>query len=125
MRYADDWVLLTNGDRSIATYLRNKVAAFLTNELQLTLSESKTLITKEPAKFLGYYAKHTGGECPQELRISGKGALRKLGTIKKTTTSKKSGLLLYAQPDRQRLINRFTMKGFCDANGFPQTLPWL
>lgn len=28
-------------------------------------------------------------------------------------------------PDRQRMINRFHMKGFCDKRGFPRELPWL
>jgi Type II intron maturase len=46
---------------------------------------------------------------------------------------KKTGLIftkrmitgLYITPDRQRLINRMHMKGYCDRRGFPKSLPWL
>ena len=120
IRYADDWIILTNGDSQIAEYLKKQISKFLLNELGLTLSEKKTLITnitKEAAHFLGF-----------EIRCSGRGALyrEKVNSkFKKHNLSKKSGLLVWCQPDRQRLINRFHMKGFCDKNGFPLGLPWL
>lgn len=120
-RYADDWILLTNGSKEIGTALKNKISQFLTNNLGLKLSPTKTLITditKNSAKFLG---------C--ELRISARGALRRKpvnkGIIKKYNLQKISGLQMWAKPDRQRLINRMYMKGFCSRSGFPQTIPWL
>ena len=122
VRYADDWIVLTNGSSEIARTIKDKISTFLKEKLMLTLSEKKTLITditKESAKFLGF-----------ELRISPRGALRRTlvkeaNSKKRYTVSKKSGLLLWAQPDRQRLINRYHMKGFCSRDGFPRTLPWL
>nr|ANQ46367.1 hypothetical protein [Tetrabaena socialis] len=122
VRYADDWLLLTNGDKEIAQILKKKIANFLKDQLKLTLSEKKTLITditKKTAKYLGF-----------ELKISSRGALRKTEIKNKTSKrrfilSKKSGLLVWAQPDRQRLIDRLHMKGFCTKAGFPTTLPWL
>jgi len=122
VRYADDWIFLTNGSKEIGSIVKTMIADFLSKELKLTLSSSKTLITnitKEPAKFLGY-----------ELKISGRGPLRKKkskidGDKKKSITHKISGLLMYAAPDRQRMINKFHMKGFCSKDGFPTTLPWL
>jgi retron-type reverse transcriptase len=124
VRYADDWILLTNGDTCFANYLKNKIATFLKEELKLNLSPNKTLITnitKNYAKFLGF-----------EVKISGRGALHRspaklklANQIKKNIVSKKSGLLVWAQPDKQRLINKFHMKGFCTRKGFPTTLPWL
>lgn len=121
VRYADDWIILTNGSKEIANIIKEKISNFLNESLKLKLSPSKTLITditRHSAKFLGF-----------ELRISGRGALRKLACKKvgyqKFTVSKKSGLLLFASPDRLRTINRFHTRGFCSENGFPTTVPWL
>lgn len=119
-RYADDWILLTNGDTSIANHLKTLIAKFLKDKLQLNLSENKTLITnitKTHAKFLGF-----------ELKISARGQLYKKPTTnpyKKHTLSKKAGLLLWAQPERQRLIDRYHTKGLCTKSGFPISMSWL
>lgn len=120
-RYADDWIILTNADRPICLQIKDKVTQFLNDNLGLKLSEKKTLITnitKSPAKFLGF-----------EIRNSQRGALRKkptnTGLMKKHTLSKKSGLVVWLAPDRKRLIDRFHMKGYCDAKGYPITMPWL
>lgn len=126
VRYADDWILLTNGSKQIGEMLKEKISQWLEENLGLKLSPEKTLvtdITRQPAKFLGF-----------ELRVSGRGALYRKEykpkltlkkTFKKYNVQKKSGLLLWAQPDKQRLISRFHMKGFCTPVGFPLTLPWL
>lgn len=125
VRYADDWIILTNGNKEIAKIIKNLISNFLKENLELKLSDKKTKITnitKEPAKFLGF-----------ELKISDRGAIRKKSienqdneeTKKKSITHKVSGLLLWAQPDKQRLINRLHMKGYCTKNGFPKELPWL
>lgn len=124
-RYADDWILLTNGNKEIASYLKNLIGNFLLNNLGLKLSQSKTQITditKSAAKFLGF-----------ELRISPRGPLVKKAiklkgktfSFKKWNRQKESGLLVWAQPDRQRLINKLYMKGYCNKIGFPLELPWL
>lgn len=123
VRYADDWILLTNGSKDVAAWLKEKIAHFLKEKLSLTLSEHKTLITnirESSARFLGF-----------ELKISKAGALttkpnkNKKLTFKRQTTHRKSGLLVYCKPDRQRLLDRFHMKGFCSEEGTPLTLPWL
>lgn len=121
IRYADDWILLTNGDKSIAEYLKLQISNFLKNELDLNLSLEKTIvtnITKKPAKFLGY-----------EVKIAPRGAIKRDfipgNFFKKYQTHNRSGLLVWVAPDRQRLINRFHMKGFCNKDGFPLTLPWM
>lgn len=62
VRYADDWVLLTNGSREVTDFLKRKITDFLKDKLKLKLSETKTLITditKTPAKFLGFLIKGT------------------------------------------------------------------
>lgn len=122
VRYADDWILLTNGGIEIAKVIKEKIAKFLDEILGLKLSEKKSLITditKTPAKFLGF-----------EIRANARGPLRRLPvndkkSKKKFTLCKKSCATLWCQPDRQRLINRFHMKGLCDKNGFPSSLSWL
>jgi RNA-directed DNA polymerase len=56
VRYADDWVLITNS-KSNAVKWKNRISKYLSEELNLKLSEDKTLITnirKKPMVFLGF-----------------------------------------------------------------------
>jgi group II intron reverse transcriptase/maturase len=60
VRYADDWLLGFAGPRHEAEEIKEKIAAFLRDELRLELSQSKTLIThaaSQAARFLGYEIK--------------------------------------------------------------------
>jgi group II intron reverse transcriptase/maturase len=60
VRYADDWLLGFAGPRREAEEVKEKIAAFLRDELRLELSPSKTLIThaaSQAARFLGYEIK--------------------------------------------------------------------
>jgi len=57
VRYADDFLLGFTGPRSEAEEIKQQLRTFLQDELQLELSEEKTLIThavNEAARFLGY-----------------------------------------------------------------------
>ena len=72
VRYADDWLTGVIGTKGEAIIIKNKIAAYLRDELKLELSAEKTLVTharKEKAKFLGYEihtlhcdTKHTDGQ---------------------------------------------------------------
>lgn len=55
-RYADDFLIGIIGSKLDATTLKDRLAEYLTTELQLELSEEKTLVTnvKERVRFLGY-----------------------------------------------------------------------
>jgi group II intron reverse transcriptase/maturase len=56
-RYADDWLLGFIGPKEEAEEIKRQVGMFLTEQLKLELSKTKTLITHartEKAKFLGY-----------------------------------------------------------------------
>ena len=56
IRYADDWIILTDTIES-AQKLKEKAEVYLSKELKLKLSPTKTLITDTreiPAKFLGF-----------------------------------------------------------------------
>ena len=57
VRYADDFLLGFSGPRSEAEKIKLKLGTFLQEQLQLQLSEEKTLITQartQAARFLGY-----------------------------------------------------------------------
>lgn len=55
-RYADDFLIGMIGDKQEALQVKQKLAEFLKDDLQLNLSQEKTLIThsSKPARFLGY-----------------------------------------------------------------------
>jgi group II intron reverse transcriptase/maturase len=55
-RFADDWVAVWNGSRNRAEDIKAEIKTFLAGELQLRLSEEKTLITHidDGFDFLGY-----------------------------------------------------------------------
>lgn len=127
VRYADDWIFLTNGNTQIAERIKEKIKEFFWNNLSLKLSENKTTITdirENPAKFLGFELKH-----PKTTRMFRKKVTvskKHTQTFKKRHTSRQGGsTIIWATLDKQRLINRFHMKGFCNKNGFPKELPWL
>jgi group II intron reverse transcriptase/maturase len=57
IRYADDFLLAFVGTRTEAEEIKQQITDFMSNELKLQLSETKTLITHastESARFLGY-----------------------------------------------------------------------
>ena len=55
-RYADDWVAVWNGSRTRAEEIKAEIKTFLGEQLQLRLSEEKTLLTHvdDGLDFLGY-----------------------------------------------------------------------
>lgn len=122
VRYADDWILLTNGNLEVGTTLRERIRLFLKEELSLELSMEKTRvtnITKESAHFLGF-----------EIRGKYRGNLKYVkkqnpGSYSDAQLQRISGLTLWVQPDCERLINRLFIKGFCDRNGYPREVPWI
>lgn len=121
VRYADDWILLTNGNKQIAGVMKNMIANFLLNNLELKLSEKKTTITdirETPAKFLGFELKHPKNGPLGKKRLYSKGK-------RQYVLRRRAGTIIWVNVDRQKLISRFHMKGFCDKLGFPRELPWL
>lgn len=80
VRYADDWVLITNSRRNAERW-KYRITKYLKERLKLTLSEQKTLITdirKRPIKFLGFEIKAIKGKA-------------------------KKGHILVSKPNQQRL----------------------
>jgi RNA-directed DNA polymerase len=119
-RYADDWILITNAPMLIVQKLKSLYKDFLLKELSATLSEEKTLITdfrQQPAHFLGYEI-HTYSH---NRIIKPRTNIKKIGLNITTNTGK----VVFALPDKQRLISRLHMKHYCDKKGFPREIPWL
>lgn len=56
VRYADDFLIGINGDKTDCECIKMEIKAFLAGKLKLELSDEKTLIThsSNPARFLGY-----------------------------------------------------------------------
>lgn len=56
VRYADDFLIAVRGDKKDCIQIKEQLRKFLNEELKLTLSEEKTLIThsSERVRFLGY-----------------------------------------------------------------------
>lgn len=122
VRYADDWILTTNANKAITAKLKERISDFLNSKLGLKLSDKKTMITdirKEPAHFLGFQLKHParGPLIRKEVGDA--------NTYKKFNVQRRAGTIIWAAPDRQRLINRLYMKGFCQKDGTPKEMPWL
>jgi retron-type reverse transcriptase len=114
IRYADDFIILTNAPKDVNQKIKTNLSTWLHSERFLTLSEEKTKITdirKEPAKFLGFELLN---------KPTRKVAKDSIGNTKRTT-----GWQMTISPDRQRLINRLFMKGYCDKNGFPREISVL
>jgi hypothetical protein len=119
VRYADDWIILTNTAKSNLEQIKQEIQTWLKTNLDATLSEEKTLITdmrKTNAHYLGFELKYTDSR-----RLS-----KKFNpSAQRLVLSKTAGAKIRAYPDKNRLINRFYMKGYCDKKGKPITIPWL
>lgn len=118
VRYADDWILLFNGDTQLGNKLKSLISVWLKDNLKATLSDEKTTVTNmktDSAHFLGY-----------ELRVREKGWLKYIhagpraqGILRRQRTNIK------VSPDKQRLITRLHTRGYCTPTGFPREMPWL
>jgi hypothetical protein len=119
VRYADDFIILGNFSLAFANNFKKELALWLTENREASLSESKTLITNlllKPAKFLGF-----------QLHAN---KARKIRILKNPKTNKMhrqrvAGSMLTIGPDKERMINRLFLKGFCDRKGFPKSMGWL
>lgn len=101
IRYADDWILFTNGKKVVLKIIKNKIATFLRDYLHLTLSQEKTKITNlrtSEAYFLGFSLR---GIVNKKISTTTKG-------VRKRTTTEK----LYVGVDKNRLLKRMEWKRF-------------
>jgi RNA-directed DNA polymerase len=90
IRYADDWLLLTNGTKQAAYHLREEGQTFLAEALQLALAVEKTHITHVNDGFdcLGFHVRRYGGSHDQPKMLvtpSDKAPQRLTATLKEMT----------------------------------------
>lgn len=78
VRYADDWLIGIIGTKEECEQIKREIGRYLKDELHLTLSEEKTLITnaKEKAHFLGYDVSVRKSTSPAAYR-NAKGCLQR------------------------------------------------
>jgi nicotine oxidoreductase len=122
VRYADDWIILTNCKQKEVANIKDKISNWLEQNLALSLSESKTIITKinkipaTPAKFLGF-----------NITITENRKLTKLNPNNplKFYYKRIAGWALNCRPDYDRILKKFQILNFCNNKGIPTPkLPW-
>lgn len=121
VRYADDWIILTNAKKYYLAKIKENINTYLKDVLSATLSLEKTLmtdLTKDSAHFLGYEISTYKGKKIDTYQKKIKG--KKIGINAITAGSK-----VFATPDRQRLIERLYMKGYCTRSGFPREIGYI
>jgi len=93
IRYADDWLLLTNGGKAEAYRLRDEFQTFLWEDLKLELSVEKTHVThvNDGFDFLGYHVQRyvTKDDRPKLLVTPSEGAQDRLKAKVKEMTDRK------------------------------------
>ncbi|MBO1626179.1 hypothetical protein J4P90_13215 [Bacillus sp. SY8(2021)] len=102
VRYADDFLIAVIGSKEDAIKIKKDLTVFLRENLNLELSEEKTLITntKKKARFLGY-----------DIRISRSSARKKdKNGFMKRTTHLKVQLLVPYEVWRNNLLTKRAMK---------------
>jgi group II intron reverse transcriptase/maturase len=113
-RYADDFLILTNGKKRVAEIIKSEIGTFLKESLELNLSPTKTKITNlkiDSAKFLGFSIKTYN-----KRRLS----LNKYGDF-----TKRAGWDLTIDIDADRLLDRLVLKGFSNLKRKPVAKkPW-
>lgn len=102
-RYADDFIILSNCKKEVAYEIKDKIANFLKNSLDLELSPDKTYITNlkcTPAKFLGFSLKSY--------------TKRRLTLSTKNEKTKRAGWNLILDCDLKRMLEKLQLRGFCN-----------
>ena len=93
IRYADDWLLLTNGNKAEAYRLREEFEEFLKKELKLELSLEKTHVThvNKGFDFLGFHIRRytSSNDQPKMLVMPSKSNQNRFKTKIKEMTKRK------------------------------------
>jgi group II intron reverse transcriptase/maturase len=113
-RYADDWIILTNGKEQLLKQIKDEITEFLWNELKLKLDQDKTIITslkRDKAKYLGFTIFH------KEKRI-----IRKTSTTGRTFRQR-STVELTIGIDHQRVLNRLAAGKIVCEKHLPRSNP--
>lgn len=107
-RYADDWIILTNASKLLATAMKDKIQVWLEENLKLQLSIEKTKITdlyKENALFLGFRIKNN-----QKTTLLVKRRVKIKSTGEEKIYKQRASRGLFIDIDHDRLTQRLTYK---------------
>lgn len=106
VRYADDFVIGINGSLELAHKIKHKITEWMKTQLELKMSEEKTLIThiSKGIKFLGYI-------------IRRRTVFTKQNSAGRLLTRRMSIPTL--DVDRTKIIKRLATAGYCDESGKP------
>ncbi|MET0102586.1 MAG: group II intron reverse transcriptase/maturase [Sedimenticola sp.] len=114
VRYADDFVVITNDGIKGVRRTKQEIKAFLEGELKLTLSEEKTLIThvNKGYDFLGFNVRRVKpeGRWVVHLRPTQKSVQRVKAKIKSLTTRNQT---LYDEITQMTQLNQI-VRGWCE-----------
>jgi RNA-directed DNA polymerase len=131
IRYADDWLLLTNGGKAEAYRLRDEVHQFLQQELKLELSIEKSHIThvNDGFDFLGFHIRrYTSANDRPKLLVtpSQKSQQRLTQKIKAMTDRKyyKDSPLLKLRAVNTVLRGWINYYRYCNAKKIAKDLDW-
>jgi retron-type reverse transcriptase len=129
VRYADDWIILTNTSLKICQELKETIKKWLFENLKATLCDKTTNITKmkkTAAHFLGFELKATNSKnfgvkkIPKKTKFT-----KKDGTISyriDRSVDKTTNWQLGTYIDKQRQFDRNYIKGYCDKYGIPREI---
>lgn len=113
-RYADDWIIFTNCNKNFAKGIKIDIQNWLSNNLKLTLSPTKTKITNlcvDSAKFLGF-----------SIKTYNK---RRISKSENHELTKTAGWNLIIDIDANRFLDKLCLKGFCNLKRKPVAKgPW-
>lgn len=114
VRYADDFVVVTNDTREGVEKAKAEIQAFLETDLRLTLSEEKTKIThvNDGFDFLGFNIRRVSpeGRWVVHLRPTREGTERVKARIKMLTSRR---FVLYDEVSMLTALNRI-VRGWCE-----------
>lgn len=108
IRYADDWIITSNANKTILEPIKNEIDTWLKQNLKLQLSQDKTKITditKEYCHFLGFRFKNNQHESPNITYIRNN-----------TKVRQRAAWGIFCDIDHERVSNRLIAKGFLEKN---------
>lgn len=105
VRYVDDFVVGVIGSREDTVEIEGKIRAFLKNELKLTLSSEKTLITHFSKQYISFLGTLIKGTWEREKKLS---IVKRKGVIRKERVTSRTVL----KAPIKLLFEKATINGF-------------
>ena len=111
IRYADDWIILSNTNREKMDIVKEETAVWLKENLKLQISIEKTVITdltKQYCKFLGFRFNNNSENAPVIKFIR-----------QEKPVKQRASWGIFCDIEHERITNRFQYKKYIDKNKKP------